>query len=372
MHLTEEPPRLDGVAPLLPPEVVELVHKLLLKDPALRPTMREVVAELERMQAQRGSASAQSVPTPRRPPGSAESGESGESDNHDGDPGVSPQLRRPSRDLWKRPYSDGRTEGAGDLGPVVNAYDHTLSSGPIPLPRVVQQEAGTQVNSGPHYAPPRAAPDPGASTLIPPSPPSPVSMSPSSAAQSSGVHTAPGTGERTPVPPRPHGRWSLFLASLLGGLTVVAAGWVLRSASPGPAPVESRPPGLNVAASPSDAQLRALPPPVSPTPTPPTPAPSPPASLLTGQGASPGSQESGPERAPEMAPERARDLSTTSGPSAPSARGTGSKRPKVPARPAAAAKKPGSDAAHGVSRPDPPPQNRPPDAAAKPQFKIID
>lgn len=224
MHPTEEPPRLDEAVPLRPPELVEFVHRMLLKDPAQRPAMREVVAELERMQAQRGSASAQSLapPAPARRPEGIE-GPDDREDRRDS----APRSERPAAARWERPYSDGRTEGAGDLGQgIVGAYEHTLSSGPHP-------------RSAQHA---------------------------SSVAQSSGLHTAPGTGERTPVPPRPHARWRLFLASLLGGLVVAAAGFVRRPAPQGMAP-EPHPKALSVAAAPAEAPLRTLPPaPAMPAP----------------------------------------------------------------------------------------------------------
>jgi hypothetical protein len=49
MHQYEEPPALAELAPWLPAELTELVHRLLRKDKAQRPSMREVAAELERL-----------------------------------------------------------------------------------------------------------------------------------------------------------------------------------------------------------------------------------------------------------------------------------------------------------------------------------
>jgi hypothetical protein len=51
MHQYEEPPALAELAPWLPAELTELVHRLLRKDKAQRPDMHEVAAELERLVA---------------------------------------------------------------------------------------------------------------------------------------------------------------------------------------------------------------------------------------------------------------------------------------------------------------------------------
>jgi serine/threonine-protein kinase len=52
-HLMNEPPPLRDIQPSVSPDVAALVHRLLKKDQAQRPTMREVIAELERLGAAR-------------------------------------------------------------------------------------------------------------------------------------------------------------------------------------------------------------------------------------------------------------------------------------------------------------------------------
>lgn len=64
-HLYQEPPALAALAPELPDEVSALVHKLLAKDRLLRPTMREVVLELEPLLDSYSSGAPQAGPTLR-------------------------------------------------------------------------------------------------------------------------------------------------------------------------------------------------------------------------------------------------------------------------------------------------------------------
>ena len=52
-HLTQEPSPLRDVTPDVSPELAAYVHRLLAKDPAMRPTMKEVIAQIERFGASR-------------------------------------------------------------------------------------------------------------------------------------------------------------------------------------------------------------------------------------------------------------------------------------------------------------------------------
>ena len=48
MHLFQEPPTLLSVAPQVPPEIAELVHRMLSKEKTQRPTMKDAAKELAR------------------------------------------------------------------------------------------------------------------------------------------------------------------------------------------------------------------------------------------------------------------------------------------------------------------------------------
>jgi len=52
-HMLEQPPSLATLEPSVPVELVSLVHRMLAKGPEERPTMQEVVGELERLGADR-------------------------------------------------------------------------------------------------------------------------------------------------------------------------------------------------------------------------------------------------------------------------------------------------------------------------------
>lgn len=63
MHLFQEPPPLRSVAPQVPSEIAELVHRMLRKEKTQRPTMREAAVELgKHLSKQTG------IPVPDRPP----------------------------------------------------------------------------------------------------------------------------------------------------------------------------------------------------------------------------------------------------------------------------------------------------------------
>ena len=57
MHIYEAPPPLQTLVPNLPPEVTALVHRLLTKDKAQRPSMREVFEQLSSLAATYGQLS---------------------------------------------------------------------------------------------------------------------------------------------------------------------------------------------------------------------------------------------------------------------------------------------------------------------------
>ena len=69
-QIYEEPPQLSQFAPTVTPDVVALVHRLLKKNKAERPTMRQVTAELERMCAHFPTMAHPILPPP--PPPAAE------------------------------------------------------------------------------------------------------------------------------------------------------------------------------------------------------------------------------------------------------------------------------------------------------------
>jgi hypothetical protein len=48
MHLFQEPPTLLSVAPQVPTEIAELVHRMLRKEKTQRPTMKDAAEELAR------------------------------------------------------------------------------------------------------------------------------------------------------------------------------------------------------------------------------------------------------------------------------------------------------------------------------------
>jgi serine/threonine protein kinase len=58
MHLFQEPPALLSVAPQVPPEIVELVHRMLRKEKTQRPTMREAAEELARHRSRQADGAA--------------------------------------------------------------------------------------------------------------------------------------------------------------------------------------------------------------------------------------------------------------------------------------------------------------------------
>ena len=65
MHLFQEPPPLRSVAPQVPSEIAELVHRMLRKEKTQRPTMREAAGELAKQVAkQTGMPIAASLPSP--------------------------------------------------------------------------------------------------------------------------------------------------------------------------------------------------------------------------------------------------------------------------------------------------------------------
>ncbi len=65
MHLFQEPPSLRSVAPQVPSEIAELVHRMLRKEKTQRPTMREAAGELAKQVAkQTGMPIAASLPSP--------------------------------------------------------------------------------------------------------------------------------------------------------------------------------------------------------------------------------------------------------------------------------------------------------------------
>ncbi len=47
MHLFQEPPSLLSVAPQVPPEIAELVHRMLRKEKKQRPRMKEAAESLQ-------------------------------------------------------------------------------------------------------------------------------------------------------------------------------------------------------------------------------------------------------------------------------------------------------------------------------------
>jgi serine/threonine protein kinase len=61
-HLVEQPPMLDSIAPSVSPRLAALAFRMLSKEKASRPSMREVVAELEEMIEYRPSAKHVSLP----------------------------------------------------------------------------------------------------------------------------------------------------------------------------------------------------------------------------------------------------------------------------------------------------------------------
>lgn len=63
-QIYEEPPRLSEIAPWVTPEVASLIHRLLNKTKAERPSMRQVVSELERMTARFPTMAHPVVPSP--------------------------------------------------------------------------------------------------------------------------------------------------------------------------------------------------------------------------------------------------------------------------------------------------------------------
>ncbi len=68
-HLNHEPPPLHDKNPLLTPALASLIHRLLAKNPADRPSMRELLAELQRLSVQNAQAksareASHSRPTP--------------------------------------------------------------------------------------------------------------------------------------------------------------------------------------------------------------------------------------------------------------------------------------------------------------------
>src|SRR5205814_1468507 len=50
-HIMDKPPPLAEVAPGVPPSLAKLVARMLAKAPAQRPSVREVAAELQRIEA---------------------------------------------------------------------------------------------------------------------------------------------------------------------------------------------------------------------------------------------------------------------------------------------------------------------------------
>ena len=60
-HATEEPPPLLAQVPELDPELCALVHRMMAKRPANRPTMHEIAAELERQGAPKASSRLPSI-----------------------------------------------------------------------------------------------------------------------------------------------------------------------------------------------------------------------------------------------------------------------------------------------------------------------
>ena len=58
MHLRDQPPPLRKLDQAIPEELADFVHRMLAKEPAERPAMVEVVAELEALGAQRSRGSA--------------------------------------------------------------------------------------------------------------------------------------------------------------------------------------------------------------------------------------------------------------------------------------------------------------------------
>ena len=61
-HISDEPPPLAERAPQAPAELLALVHRLLRKDKDARPTMQEVVGELEKLEGRQGAAGARPPP----------------------------------------------------------------------------------------------------------------------------------------------------------------------------------------------------------------------------------------------------------------------------------------------------------------------
>jgi len=66
-HLNHEPPPLHEKNPQLSPALASLIHRLLAKNPADRPSMRELLAELQRLSAQNTQAKTSKEATHSRP-----------------------------------------------------------------------------------------------------------------------------------------------------------------------------------------------------------------------------------------------------------------------------------------------------------------
>ncbi len=62
MHLFQEPPQLRSVAPQVPSEIADLVHRMLAKEKAQRPTMKEAAEELGKHLSKKTG-----IPVPDRP-----------------------------------------------------------------------------------------------------------------------------------------------------------------------------------------------------------------------------------------------------------------------------------------------------------------
>ncbi len=102
MHLMREPPPLREVEASVPPEVAELVHAMLRKDPTERPNMAQVVAELERLGAARTTRMAAAVASGSTPVAGSRS-----------EPGLAPTGVAGSLHSMPNP---GATENSGGTG----------------------------------------------------------------------------------------------------------------------------------------------------------------------------------------------------------------------------------------------------------------
>ena len=213
MHLSQLPPPLPEFAPLAAPELVELVHKLLHKDPEQRPTMQEVVAELEQLQARQGSAGALPPIATPEPPRYPEFFNEKPSDSQ------ANLLSQPAEQERSQPVaSDGRTPV---MAPV-KAVDPTLGWGPRATQEVVG--VGTEILSPqPSAEPPQLEPD-GDDRQPFDLARQPAVINPLTVL--TGGNLTLGTGESLESTSRPRALWSLALAALLGGIAVAVAAWL--------------------------------------------------------------------------------------------------------------------------------------------------